>query len=138
MLGLRCCVDFSLVAGYSSGGVQGSHCGGLSWCRAQAHELQCCGRRAQQCGSQALEHRLNSCGIQALLLCCMWDPPRPGIKLLSLALAGGSFTTEPPGNPHMFLYHIQFLSSCPAQNFIVRQSTTISLPIKCVSPGLLS
>ena len=25
------------------------------------------------------------------------DLPRPGIKLMSLALAGGFFTTEPPG-----------------------------------------
>ena len=86
-------------------------------------------------GSRAQAQQLWHTGFAPPLL---WDPPRPGIRLLSLALAGGSFTTEPPGNPHMFLYHIQFLSSCPAQNFIVRQSTTISLPIKCVSSGLLS
>ena len=29
----------------------------------------------------------------------MWDPPRPGIELMSPELAGGFFTTEPPGNP---------------------------------------
>ena len=33
------------------------------------------------------------------LLCSMWVPPGPGIKPMSLALAGGVFTTEPPGNP---------------------------------------
>ena len=33
------------------------------------------------------------------LLQGMWDPPGPGIKLVSSALAGGSFTTEPPGKP---------------------------------------
>ena len=27
------------------------------------------------------------------------DLPEPGIELLSLALAGGFFTTEPPGKP---------------------------------------
>ena len=29
----------------------------------------------------------------------MWDLPRPGIKPVSPALAGRSFTTEPPGRP---------------------------------------
>ena len=28
------------------------------------------------------------------------DPPDPGIKLVSPALAGGFFTTKPPGKPH--------------------------------------
>ena len=27
----------------------------------------------------------------------MWDPPRPGIELMSFALAGGFLTTGPPG-----------------------------------------
>ena len=30
----------------------------------------------------------------------MWDLPGPGIELLSPALAGGFFTTEPPGKPN--------------------------------------
>jgi len=29
----------------------------------------------------------------------MWDLPRPGIELVSLALASRFFTTEPPGKP---------------------------------------
>ena len=29
----------------------------------------------------------------------MWDLLRPGIKPVSPALAGGLFTTEPPGKP---------------------------------------
>ena len=29
----------------------------------------------------------------------MWDLPRSGFKPMSLALAGGFFTTEPPGKP---------------------------------------
>ena len=39
MLGLHCCVGFSLgraSRGYSSCGMQASHCGGFSCCRAQA------------------------------------------------------------------------------------------------------
>ena len=34
----------------------------------------------------------------------MWDLPRPGIERVSLALAGGFFTTEPPGKPLAVLY----------------------------------
>ena len=29
----------------------------------------------------------------------MWDLPGPGIEVMSPGLAGGFFTTEPPGNP---------------------------------------
>ena len=49
------------------------------------------------CRSKALEHRLNSCAAWAQLLCIMWDLPRSGIEPMSPALAGGFFTTEPPG-----------------------------------------
>ena len=38
------------------------------------------------CGVQALELGLSSCGTQAQLLHGMWDPPRPGIKPVSLGL----------------------------------------------------
>ena len=32
----------------------------------------------------------------------MWDLPRPGTELVSPVLAGGFFTTEPPGTPSPF------------------------------------
>ena len=32
----------------------------------------------------------------------MWGLPRLGIEPVSLALAGGFFTTEPPGKPNLF------------------------------------
>ena len=59
--------------------------------------LQC----LQQVGSivvapETPEHRLSSCGARALLLQGMWDLPGPGIESVSLALAGGLITTEPP------------------------------------------
>ena len=54
------------------------------------------------------------CGLQSTRLLCLWnfqarilepvaisypgELPDPGIKPVSLALAGGFFTTEPPGN----------------------------------------
>ena len=49
-------------------------------------------------GSWAPEHWLRGCGAQAQLLHDMWDLPRPGTKPVSPGLAGGFFTTEPPGN----------------------------------------
>ena len=57
------------------------------------------GSWAQQCGSWALEHRLNSCGTRAYLLRGMWDLPGSGVKPMSPALAGRSFTAEPPQKP---------------------------------------
>ena len=54
-----------------------------------------CGLRS--CGSRALEHRFNSCGVWAESHCGTWDLPGPGIEPASPASAGGFFTTEPPG-----------------------------------------
>ena len=59
----------------SSSGVQASRCGGFS-CGAQAlGRKRFCGR-----SFQALEHRLDARGLQALRLHGMWDLPRSGIK----------------------------------------------------------
>ena len=46
-----------------------------------------------------LEHRLSSASTWAQLLCSMWNLLRPGIEVMSPALAGGFFTTDPPGRP---------------------------------------
>ena len=43
--------------------------------------------------------RLSSCGSRAHLLRGMWDPPRPGLKPVSPALAGRFSTTAPQGKP---------------------------------------
>ena len=71
---------------------------------AAEHGLQ--GRQA----SAAEVRGLNSCGTQAQSLHIMWDLPRPGIKLVSPALAGRFFTTEQQGSlPFCFvqlIYHI--------------------------------
>ena len=40
---------------------------------------------------------LSSCGAQAYWLCGMWNPPGPGIKPVSSALAGSFPRTVPPG-----------------------------------------
>ena len=71
-----CCVfiaarGLSLVAASGATlrcGVQASHCGGFSCCRAQAVGTWASvvvARRLRSCGSQALELRLSSCGTRA-------------------------------------------------------------------------
>ena len=83
----------------------GEH-GLLCSCGAQVSPISCC--RAQALGtlgfrgggacglsthgSRAPEHRLSSCRARAES-----DPLRPGIQPISPALAGGRFTSEPPG-----------------------------------------
>ena len=69
-------------------GAWASHCGGFSCCRVWAPGPQT---------SAVAAHGLSSCGIQAQFLQGMWDLPGPGVKPVSPALAGGFFTTEPPG-----------------------------------------
>ena len=48
------------------------------------------------CRSQVLEHHLSNCSTWALLLRGMWNLPRPSIKPVSPALAGGFLATGPP------------------------------------------
>ena len=43
--------------------------------------------------------RLSNCGSWAELLRGMWELPRPGLELVSPALAGRFSTTAPPGKP---------------------------------------
>ena len=81
-------MDFSPVSGYSSRAVQVCTPVGASLVAStgtRASAVVACG--LSSFGSQVPERRLNSSGVQALLLCCMWDPPRPGIKRLPPALA---------------------------------------------------
>ena len=61
------------------------------------------------CGSQALEHRLGSCGARAQLLRGMWDLPGPGIEPVSPALAGRFISTVPPGRPMDFIFIVAIL-----------------------------
>ena len=75
------CMQLSLVvASGACSSLPASHYSGFSCCRAQA-----------------LEHRLSSCGRWALLLHGTWDLPGSWTEPSSPALAGGFFTTEPPG-----------------------------------------
>ena len=104
MLCLRCCAWAFSSCGElglpSSCSVWASHCGGFSYCRAWALGM---GTSAvavlwlSSCSSWALECWLSSYDAQTWLLHSMWDLSGPGIKPVSPAIAGGFFTTEPPG-----------------------------------------
>ena len=66
---------------------------------ARASVVKACG--LSSCGSQALEHRLSSCGARAQLIRALWDLPGSGVEPESPVSAGGFFTAEPPGSPQL-------------------------------------
>ena len=71
-------------------------------------------------GSQALKHRLSSCDAWVQLLCGMWDLPRSGMKPSSPALAGGFFTTEPPGS-HSIVLSVRVISPRAVQLYNINE-----------------
>ena len=112
MLGLHCCAGFSVVCSeqglLSSRGAQASPRGG-----------SCSAARAPGCGPQTLrlrapEHRLSTWGAGAQFLYGTWDLPGSGIELVSPALAGRLFTTEPPEKPRLYcnFLKVYLLSLC--------------------------
>ena len=100
---------------------------GLRFC---ARALSSCGKRGPLfiavrrpltiAASLVAQHRLqtrrlSNCGSRAQLLRGMWDLPRPGLKPVSPALAGGFSTTAPPGKPgtsHFFFFAFSHCSGC--------------------------
>ena len=103
-----CCTGPSFIAEHrllSSCGVQASHRGGFSRCRAWAGGHA--GSRSYR--TWALEHGLCSRGARAQLPCGIRDLLGPGIELAprykaSPALQGGFLTTRPPGKLLYFLF----------------------------------
>ena len=76
-------------------GARTSHCGGFSYCRAQALGAQ---------ASVVAAHKFRSCGTQAQLLKDKCDLLRPEIKATSPALAG-LFLTTGPREVFLFLHN---------------------------------
>ena len=95
---------FAAVCGLSLAVVMGAplwlRCTGssLRWHPVVGHTLGV--RRLSSCSSRDLEHGLGSCCAPTQLLLGTWDLPPSGIEPMSPALAGGFFTTEPPGKPY--------------------------------------
>ena len=90
-------------------GARASHYGGFSCCGVWGPGVWASivvAYGLSSCGSQALEHRLSTCGSWAYLLRGMWNPPRPGIEPMSPALAGRLLTTEPPGKPSLYILNM--------------------------------
>ena len=67
------------------------------------------GHGLSSCGSWVLEHRLSSCGdgLSCSEVCAMF--PDQGLNTMSPALAGGFFTTRPPGKPEDKYYYYTHL-----------------------------
>ena len=93
-----------------------------------------CSMWARHCGFQNLVHRLSSCGTRAPQ---QWDLPIPGITPASPALAGGVFTTEPPGHildssfPHMYLVRE---ASIRRPGSWESSATVLAVPSKALGP----
>ena len=122
VLGLHCCLGFSLVV------VSGHYslvevCGLLIAVASLFVEQRLWGTAAV----------LNSCSGRAQLPCGMWDLPRPGIELLSPALAGRFFTIKPPGKPFLLSSH---LTSCFFSVFYKDFPSSFQPPDIGISQGL--
>ena len=59
--------------------------------------LHCWTQAFSNCRAWALDLMLSSCGTQIELLCGMWDFPKPGIELVSLALQARFLSPGPLG-----------------------------------------
>ena len=105
MVGLSCCLGFSL-SGESGATLWlqwwASHCRGFSLQSPDSRASAIVARGLIIYSSQALGHRLSSCGVWAGLLLSMWDLGS-GIKLLIRDhvsyTEGRFFTINPPGKP---------------------------------------
>ena len=80
--------------------------------------------------SVVMVHSLSSCDTQAYLSLGLWVLPGPGIEPLPSALAGGFFTTEPPGSPRS--YSLVHFSSI-AQKYQESKLTCILTSVQCIS-----
>ena len=106
VLGLRCNAGFSLVA--ASGGCSRAVGVGVGVGPSLQWRLLVLSPSSGARGFQklwllgALEHRLHSCGSLAWIPRGTWDLPGPGATPSPPALAGGFFTTEPPGKRYLF------------------------------------
>ena len=76
------------------------------------------------CGAWALECAdFRSCGAWAQLPHGMWVLPGPGIKLMSLALAGRFPTARPPGKASPIFLEYLLCVGCPVQGTLMNKST---------------
>ena len=107
-----------------------SCCSGFSCCKARAAAAQ---------ASAAVACGLCSCSSQAQqLLCSMRDLPGPGVEPVSPALAGGFFTTEPPGMPPGMIIFVIVLGPWGPYPFILLIVFWFPLVTSCLLLGAAS
>ena len=119
---------FGLFSSYGDWGlfsicnVWAFHCHGFFFCGAQA--LECGLQQLQHMGSLFVAPGLQSTSSMGQLFRGKRDLPRSGTEPMPPALAGGFFTTEPPGKPLppiqnevQLIYHINF--RCTALRFSI-------------------
>ena len=106
VLGLRFFMGLSLVGesrGYSLVALWTSHCGGFS-CGALGWQASvAAARECSSCISQALEHRLSSCGVWAELPYDTWDLLDQGLNPCLLHWQTDSSTLSHQGSPFLYL-----------------------------------
>lgn len=68
----------------------------------------------------------SSCGARVSLFCSMWNIPRPGTELISLALVG-FLTPGPPGKPLYIFNIVRFLHHIPYSILILQNHVCKSL-----------
>ena len=91
----------------------------------QSMDSKMCGG-FRSCSSQALEHRLSSCGTRLLLLCGMWDLPGPGLNLCLLHWQGNSYSPYHQGSPDT-IFPIIFFFQCQRAPPLPTVSNPLSL-----------
>ena len=101
-----CCVSFSLDAVMIGGCSPVAVCGLLIMV-ASLVAVQ--GLQAQQCGSQALEHRRSNCGARALLLHGIGDLLDQGLNPCLLPWRADCLPLSHQGNPWFFFFKVFFL-----------------------------
>ena len=93
MVGLRCCMR--ACSGCSQQGLLSKLVLGLLTAVAALVGTQAVGLWASEAAASGLQAL--GWGLSSRLLHGMWDLPKPGVKLVSLALQGGFLASGPPG-----------------------------------------
>ena len=78
------------------------------------------------CGLGSLERRLSNCGTGALVALSMWIFPGPGIKPVSLALAGGFLTARSQGKPADLILNVASVCILLALDLCGRHITKVA------------
>ena len=97
---IGCAGSWLLCRLFSSCGEQASHCNGFSCLGARA--LECL--NFSSCSTWFLGAKAQAQGVWSTGLVALWNLPGSEMETTSPALAGGVFTSKPPGKPEYYSY----------------------------------